>query len=418
MKPNYPMVALVMLIFAMISLVTNILDPLMPNIKESFQLTGFTAGLMAFAFFIAYGIMSIPAGVLVQHFGPKRVILAGFGLALVGSLLFATGASYAAALPSLFTIAIGFTLLQVVANPLLRAAGGREHYAFFGTLSQLAFGAASFLGPYVYSYLVLQLGSPGDVPNFLIRLLSRLVPPALPWVSVYWLFAALALLMVALVSLLRVPALRVSEEESVGSLHTLLRLLRQRVVWLFFLGIFCYVGTEQGVAIWLSQFLKSYHGIDPAQGGHAAVARFWGSMMVGCLAGLLLVKLFDARRILSAFGLGAAATLVVGLFGSREMALLALPSLGFWFAIMWPLIFSLALNSLHSHHGPFAGILCTGLMGGAFTPPIVGKLGDLFGLRYGLLALLVTLGYIIAIGFWARPLVHNAVLGGDKARSS
>jgi fucose permease len=54
-------------------------------------------------------------------------------------------------------------------------------------------------------------------------------------------------------------------------------------------------------------------------------------------------------------------------------------------------------------------------VGGAILPPLIGKLGDHFGLRLGLLALLATIGYIIAIGFWARPLVNNATLGGEKA---
>jgi len=413
-KRNYFMVALVMLIFVVISLVTNILDPLMPNIKESFQLSGFSAGFMAFAFFVAYGIMSIPAGMLVERSGPKPVLLGAFGLAFLGSFLFAFKPSYAVALPSLFTIAVGFAMLQVVINPLLRVAGGEEHYAFFGNLSQLVFGGASFLSPYVYSYLVLHLRNPELHQNLLTRSLGRMVPPALPWVSLYWIFTLLALLMILVVALIKVPPIELKEDEKVGSWDTLTLLLRNRTVWLFFIGIFCYVGTEQGVALSISQFLKTYHGVDPVQGGHAAVAGFWGLMMVGCALGLLLVKLFDSRKILVVFGIGAVATLLLGLFGSRSMALLALPCMGFWCSVMWPFIFALALNSVDKHHGSFAGILCTGIVGGAFLPPVIGKLGDVFGLRIGMLVLLATLGYIISIGIWARPLIGNATLGQEK----
>jgi len=114
------------------------------------------------------------------------------------------------------------------------------------------------------------------------------------------------------------------------------------------------------------------------------------------------------------FFTGGVITLLVALFGSRSAALIGLPLMGFWCSVGWPLVFSLALNSVDKHHGSFAGILCTGIVGGAILPPLIGKLGDHFGLRFGMLALLATLGYIISIGLWARPLVNNATLGSGK----
>lgn len=411
MRRNPFMVLLVMLIFVVISLVTNILDPLMPNLKESFRLTGFAAGFMAFAFFLAYGVMSIPAGMLAERAGPKAVIVAAFVLAFLGSLGFALRPTYLAALPSLFIIAVGFAMLQVVINPLLRIAGGEEHFAFFGNLSQLVFAGASWFSPHVYTYLVRHLQDPSLPQNPLTLALARVVPPALPWVSLYWVFALVTAGMVAVTAMVRMPPMELKEEERVGSVATLLQLLRSRTVILFFLGVFCYVGTEQGLAIWISQFLKTYHHVDPLQGGQAAVSAFWGLLMAGCAVGLLLLKLFDSRAVLVAFGSGAVVTLLVGLFGSRSAALACLPLMGFWCSIMWPVVSSLALNSIERHHGSFAGILCTGIVGGAFLPPIIGWAGDhLGGLRFGMLILLATLGYVISVGIWARPLIANATI--------
>src|SRR5262249_52405315 len=143
-------------------------------------------GLMPFAFFIAYGVTSIPAGLLVERFDPKPVLMAAFLLTLLGSLLFAVTPVYAALLPSLFTIAVGFAMLQVVINPLLRVAGGEEHYAFFGNLSQLVFGGASFLSPLLYSSLVTRLQDPTLPGDAVTRALAPRVPPGKPWVSMYW----------------------------------------------------------------------------------------------------------------------------------------------------------------------------------------------------------------------------------------
>ena len=77
---------------------------------------------------------------------------------------------------------------------------------------------------------------------------------------------------------------------------------------------------------------------------------------------------------------------------------------------MWSVIFSLALNSVALHHGSFSGILCTGIVGGAIVLLLVGWLGDRFGLRAGMTVLYLTLGYILAIGMWARPLIDNATV--------
>jgi FHS family L-fucose permease-like MFS transporter len=74
---------------------------------------------------------------------------------------------------------------------------------------------------------------------------------------------------------------------------------------------------------------------------------------------------------------------------------------------MWSIIISLALNSVAEAHGSFSGILVTGIVGGAVVPFIVGGLGDIFGLRTGMVFLFITLLFILSIGFWSKPLINN-----------
>jgi MFS transporter, FHS family, L-fucose permease len=415
MKRSRGLVLLVFLIFFVISLLTNVQGPLLPDIIGSFHLSLGLAGFLPTSFFIAYGVMSIPAGMLIERFAEKPVLLTSFVLAFLGSCLFVLQPVYGMALLSLFTIGVGMAMLQVAINPLLRVAGGEEHYAFNGVLAQLIFGSASFFSPKLYSYLVAQLGPDAVGPkNILIRSLARVVSPSMPWLSMYAIFALVTLAMVVVLLAVRIPRIELKDDEKAGSLDTHKGLLANTHVWLYFIGIFCYVGTEQGVANWMSAFLQHYHGVDPQTRGADAVAHFWGLMTVGCAVGLVLLKLFDSRRLLTAFGLLAAATLAAALFGSRAMALICFPLIGFWASIMWGVIFSLALNSVARHHGSFAGILCTGIIGGAILPPVIGRLGDAFGLRVGLLAVFLTLGYIVSIGLWARPLVTNATFGGAR----
>ena len=82
---------------------------------------------------------------------------------------------------------------------------------------------------------------------------------------------------------------------------------------------------------------------------------------------------------------------------------------------MWPIVISLALNSVAEHHGSFSGILSTAIIGGALVPVIIGRVGDRIGLRGGLACLYLTFGCILTIGFWAKPLINNATLNLKKA---
>jgi len=82
---------------------------------------------------------------------------------------------------------------------------------------------------------------------------------------------------------------------------------------------------------------------------------------------------------------------------------------------MWPILVSLALNSVSEHHGSFAGILSTGIMGGAVVPVIIGRIGDHFGLRTGVAFLYVTFACVLSVGFWAKPIITNATVGLKRA---
>jgi fucose permease len=354
--------------------------------------------------------MSIPAGVLLEKYTEKPVLVGSFALAFLGSLFFALFPIYRVALVSLFSIGIGMAMLQVAINPLLRTAGGEEHFAFFSVLGQLVFGLASFLSPWIYSYLVQHLKlAPGN-DNSIVAVLRDLVPANLPWVSLYWVFALVTIFMVILLGLFRLPKVELKEDEKVGARETYLQLFKSRTVILYFIAIFAYVGTEQGTANWISEFLRRYHGLDPAIDGARAVAGFWGLMTVGCAIGLVLLKLFDSRWLLVGASVLAISTLTLALFGPVSVSRLAFPFLGFFASVMWSIIFSLALNSVDKHHGSFSGILCTGIIGGAIVPLIIGWMGERIGLRYGMLVLYLTLGYILSVGFWARPLISNATI--------
>lgn len=405
------MMVLIFAIFFVISLLTNIMGAIIPEIISSFTVSYKMAALLPFAFFLAYGLMSIPGGILVEAWKEKPVILLSFALGLGGALLFAIVPAYAISLPSLFLIGAGMAIIQVVAHPLLRVAGGEEHFAFNSVIGQLMFGVGGFASPQIYKYAA----EPAANRDAIQTILASMVPDNLPWVSIYWVFAASCLLMIVVVMFSKFPKVELSEDEKIGSLSTHLALLKRPMVWAYFVGIFCYVGSEQGAANWTSQFLSTYHGYDPQTAGADAVSQFWILMSVGCLLGLAALKVFDSRKVMFVFTVAALVSLSAGLFGPAIVARWAFPMVGFFASVMWSIIISLALNSVTEHHGSFTGILCTGILGGAIVPVVIGSLGDVFGLRAGMCFLYLTFGYVLLISFWAKPLINNETISSKKA---
>jgi fucose permease len=150
--------------------------------------------------------------------------------------------------------------------------------------------------------------------------------------------------------------------------------------------------------------------VDPATGGATAISYFWGLITIGCFLGLLLLKLFDSRSVLVVFAAGGIITLLVALFSGVNVALIAFPITGFFLSIMWSVVFSLGMNSVPNHHGTFSGILCTGIVGGAVVPLIIGGIAELIGLKWAMTTMFITLGYILSIGLWSKPLVNNATI--------
>ena len=404
---NPAVVLFILVIWFAISFVTNIIGPLMPVVIDDFGLTLTMAALLPFSFFLAYGVASIPSGVMIETIGMKRSMLIAFAVVLCGAMAFSLFPTYRVVIASLFVIGIGMAMLQVIINPLMRTSGGEEHFAFFSVLGQLVFGFASFVSPFVFTYLVTRLPDPGR-SNLLLDTLRALAPADLSWVALYWLFGAAFAVLLAAVWLIRLPDVKLQRHERTASLDAYRELLGNPHALMFFFGIVCYVGTEQGVANWMSEFLQTYHGVDPQTLGAALVGRFWGLMSIGCVVGLGLLKIMDSRGLLRLACAAAAVFVLAALFGPTTVSVAAFPCIGFCISVMFSIVFSLALNSVEVHHGAFSGILCTGIFGGALVPLLIGVAGDIVGLRAAMLINVATLAYLFVIGIRAHPLIENS----------
>ena len=379
----------------------------MPDIINAFNLSLSMAAFLPFSFFLAYGVMSIPSGFLVEYIGEKKVMVIAFFISFLGALIFSINPNYLFYFLSLFLIGSGMAMLQVSINPLLRIIGGEKEFAFNSVLGQLFFGLASFISPLIYSYLITRLSVDSLSSNYIILFFKKITSPNLRWVSLYWIFSIVSFLMSVILIFTNFPDKENPKQENKEKLNNYIVLIKNPIVILYFFGIFSYVGLEQGIANWISKFLEIYYSLDPQIMGAKIISYFWGLMTLGTFSGLFLLKIIDSRRILIFFTSASIISLLMSLFGPLKVSLFSFPLIGFFISTMWSIIISLALNSVPKDHGAFSGILVSGIIGGAVFPLIIGILADFAGLKVGMTLLLIPLLFILSIGFWSRPLVNN-----------
>tara|TARA_B100000614_G_scaffold38862_1_gene31643 strand:- start:575 stop:1810 length:1236 start_codon:yes stop_codon:yes gene_type:complete len=396
---DYLSVLIVMMIFFVISFITNIIGPLVPDFIQSFDLSFVLASFLPLSFFIAYGLFSIPSGIILEKTGNKQMIFFAFALSFVGALIIIIFKTYTSLLFSFFLIGTGMAILQVVINPLLRESVSPQNFAFFSVVGQLVFGFASFLSPIFYKSIV----QSSEVKAYSFFADS-------PWVLIYLSFLLLLALVSVIVYLVKLPSITFIEGEKFKFGSTFYDFLRERNSYIFFFGIFCYVGVEQGINNWVSQFLYQYHGLDPNVVGTEVISAFWGNLTVGTLVALILIKTVDGKVLLHIYSLASSVLILCALFGSLEVSVLSFKLMGFSISGIWSLVISLGLNSVTKNHGTFTGILLTGIIGGAIFPFLIAFISQISELRYGMLLIFLGLLYISYIGFYSKPIEKNSLL--------
>jgi FHS family L-fucose permease-like MFS transporter len=397
-------------LFFMWGFITVLVDALIPRLKEVFELTFLQAGLVQFAWFAAYGILSIPGGNLISRIGYQRGILVGLATAGVGCLLFYPAAAtrlYALFLLALFVVAGGITVLQVAANPYISVLGPDESASARLNLSQAFNSFGTTIAPVVAASFLLgdQILSSGAIRALteterLAYYAGEASAVQVPFVLLALAFFALAGV-VGIISLPKIlGAEKVSREASYASV-----LLNKKLLF-GALGIFVYVGAEVALGSYMVNYGLSLDIVDEIKtsrllGGMAGVAAsikgvevsgldakgilgalltfYWGGAMVGRFAGSALMQRMAPSTLLA--GAAALALTFIGfsIASSGVPALLLLLAVGFCNSIMFPTIFTLAIEDLGEGKPYGSGVLCTAIVGGAFIPPAVGALVDSAG---------------------------------------
>lgn len=407
-------------LFFMIGFITVLNDVLIPSLKGLFELNGVQAMLVQFCFFIAYGIMSIPAGHIVQRIGYKRGLAAALSLMATGLLLFVPASmiqSYAAFLFALFVVATGLTLLQVAINPYIISLGSPETGAARLNMGGTANSLATFIGPIIGAAYILPHG---------------LVDPVEKAAAVRGPYVVLALITIAIAAalfFLKLPKLasEVDAGERVEGSTWSFRQLKFGAGAIFF-----YVGAEVAIGSVLVLYLVGDHliklqgdvaGLSPEKAASSLVAYYWGSAMIGRFIGAIIGQRVRAERMLAFVVIAALVLVGIGMTGvlhdtwinmsvmvltpdpfalefapiSVPLGIICLVLVGLCNSVMWPCIFPLAIDGLGKHTSRGSGILVSMVAGGAFIPLIQGWLADMpgIGFQYSFIIVLACYAYLL-----------------------
>ncbi len=404
--PGTPHAALAVLaaVFFMWGFITALNDILVPHLKAVFALSYAQSMLVQFVFFGTYFLMALPAARLLERAGYKNAIALGLVVTGAGALTFvpaATIPSYGMFLTGLFVLATGITTLQVAANPYVTLLGPAATAPSRLNLVQALNSLGTTVAPAFGGALILAHSASGTArSDTAVFTLNQRMADALAVRGPYLGIAALLFLLAVVMFLWRLPALPTRPESRAASHDSLWRHSRL----LFGLGaIFFYVGAEVSV----SSFLISY--ISSARVGamsHAAassyVSLFWGGAMLGRFAGSGVMRLVPATSVLAAVALGAIALLAITMLASGHAALWAIVLVGLMNSIMFPTIFSLAIEGLGSLTARGSALLIMAIVGGALVPFAQGVLADHLGLRIAFMLPLACYLYILFFAVQCR----------------
>ncbi len=406
---NAPLAVLTTLFF-MWGFLTCLNDIIIPHLKAVFELNYAKAMLIQFAFFTAYFVVSLPSGKIVTRLGYKNGILIGLGTMTVGCLLFYPAAgvrSYNLFLLALFVLASGITLLQVAANPFVAVLGKPETASSRLTLTQAFNSLGTTIAPLFGSLLILSTAakssaqiaqmSPSAADAYRLAEASSVQHP-------YLLLAGALVLLAVAIAAFKLPRIEdVTPAADAGAGSDRKSAWSYRHLVLGAVAIFVYVGGEVAIGSFLVNYFKepSIGGLTESAGARL-VSFYWGGAMVGRFIGTMTLRIWKPAKVLTIHAVVTVGLVLLSMATHGSLAMWSIIAVGFFNSIMFPTIFTLAIEGLGKHTSQGSGILCMAIVGGAIIPVVQGALADAIGIHYGFVVAAACYVYIAWYGLTFR----------------
>ena len=386
-------------LFFMWGFITCLNDILIPHLKSAFSLNYTQAMLIQFCFFGAYFVVSLPAGSLIKKIGYQRGIVIGLVVAGMGCTLFYPAAgqhSYGMFLGALFVLASGITILQVSANPYVAILGDSRTASSRLTLTQAFNSLGTTVAPFFGAFLI--LGAASTIPENIgtVAEVTSASSVQLPYLMLAGTLFALAVVFM----IIKLPDVFSSEDQVEVNHSPTVSAWKQRHLMLGAAAIFLYVGAEVSIGSFLINFLgqDNIAGMKESEAANY-IAFYWGAAMVGRFIGSVLMQKIRAGLTLGLSASMAVLMVVFAIVLDGHYAMWAILSVGLFNSIMFPTIFSLAVQHLGANTSQGSGILCLAIVGGAILPVFQGMLADTIGIQLAFVMPALCYLFIIHYGF-------------------
>ncbi|ESQ75538.1 sugar MFS transporter [Asticcacaulis sp. AC402] len=421
-------------LFFIWALVTNLLDPLLKTMKTVFTLTPVQANLTGFAFFIAYGVMSLPSAAFLSKLGYANSVMVGLAGIVIGCFMAIAAAHmhvYTIFLIALFVMASGVTLLQVAANPLIASMGKPEDSAFRLNLSQSFNSLGAACGLFFGAKFLLN----GEIFDKDVVITDVMREEALGFVSNVYLAIGCALVAFILAIYLVRHKITAAAPKT-GKLVLPFVALTSKWANLGSLGIFLYVGAEVAISLNLLLFLEQKNILNiEAQSAGQLTTFYMLFAMIGRFTGSALLRFIKDYYLLTFVALGAIALSLVVILtkdlvpsqptGMLNVVLTSVPLttglipaaaallIGLFNSIMFPTIFTLTLQRSSAPTSATSGLLCMAIVGGAFLPLAFAKIQEMTGsMSLGFIAPLLCYVYVLWFAIAAKKAPTHAIEEG------
>jgi len=384
-KGNLMPMLIIGTLFFIFGFVTWLNGILIPYFKISCELTDFEATLVAFAFYISYTVMALPASWVLKKTGFHRGMTVGLLVMAVGTLLFVPAAltrTYWVFLSGLFVMGAGLAVLQTAANPYITIIGPRESAARRISIMGICNKVAGALAPLLLAYYILNDGD--EFVKSLEGLDAVARSAALDTlahraINPYLVMTAILALLGIAIRYAPLPDVETEDVDEVAngdvdkksSIFQFPQLILGAVALFFYVGVeviagdtIIRYGISQGFAISVAKAFTSYTLV---------------AMIVGYLAGIVLIPKVISQRV--ALIASAVLGIVLSLFvvaGGSVNSIMALALLGLANALVWPAIWPLAIHGLGSFIKTGSAILIMAIAGGAILPLVWGYLSDVY----------------------------------------
>lgn len=412
-KGNFLPMLIIGALFFIFGFVTWLNGILIPYFKISCELSDFEATLVAFAFYISYTVMALPASWVLKKTGFHRGMTVGLLVMAIGTLVFVPAAlsrAYWMFLGGLFIMGAGLAVLQTAANPYITIIGPRESAARRISIMGICNKLAGAIAPLILAYYILNDGD-AFVKSLegmdsitraaaLDSLAHRVIGPYLVMTSIL-VFLGIAVRYAPLpdVETEDNSVDSVTDFSNKSSIFQFPQLILGAIALFFYVGVeviagdtIIRYGISQGFKIETAKVFTTYTLI---------------AMIVGYLAGILLIpKLISQRTALIASALLGIVLSIVVVLASPTYSILALALLGLANALVWPAIWPLAIHDLGKFIKTGSAVLIMAIAGGAILPLLWGRLSDSFSPQ---------MAYIILIPSYFIILYYSVI--GYKLRN-